>query len=102
MERKRLDIVLDELNLSLTNLASPGEKLRPRLLGARLILFIRSRKPFFEETLHMKLLDAETGETTMLPARKIDSGRVASQNLSAELIEILETRYGVVRRGTTM
>lgn len=93
VERKQFHTVLEELNLALSPLVPVQNKLQPRLLNAKLILFIETDTSLFQSFVLMRLIDTETGESLAFPVKKLESGRVASQNLSEHLLKTLKERY---------
>ncbi len=93
LERKELKVILEELRLM--PLVSPEKRLRPKLLNARLILFLEVHESFFSSRVHMRLFDTETTEVISLPEKEVKVGRMASQNMSEHLLETLKTRYNL-------
>ncbi|QTA86092.1 CHAT domain-containing protein [Desulfonema magnum] len=93
LERKQFHIVLEELNLALSPLVPMGRKLQPKLLNAKLILFIETDRTFFESFVLMRLINTETGESVAFSIKKLESGGLASQNLSEDILKTLKERY---------
>ena len=91
LERRELRFILEEL--SLLPLVPPEKRLHPRLLNAKLILFLEVHESFFRSFVHMRLFDTETSEVILLPEVVVENGRMASQNMSGHLLETLKTRY---------
>ena len=89
VERKEFDIVLEELNLALSPLVPRANKLQPELLSAKLILFVETR----DDLVLTRLIDTETGESLSFPIKELESGRIASQNLSQDILKSLKSRY---------
>jgi len=88
VERKAFNLILEELNLSLSSLVQNG--LHPRLLNARFILFIETEHSFFKTFVLIRMSDTETGESFAFPVKELKSGRIASQNLAEDVLTVLK------------
>jgi len=88
VERKAFHLILEELHLSLSSLVS--NRLHPRLLNARFILFIETDCSFFKTFVLIRMSDTETGESFAFPVKEVKSGRIVSQNLAEDVLTLLK------------
>ena len=88
VERKEFHLILEELHLALSSLVQ--NRLHPRLLNARIILFIETDQSFFKTFILMRIFDTETGESFAFSVKELQSGRIASQNIADDILKKLK------------